>query len=391
MVQMGGIYTEENCPICGKRMEDDHRDAVRCKKHKSQIAQNLIIRFGRDFYKRTQDYAVACRILNGLRFKHGEGTYDPRDYKADNPLGLEKQIEKYLEMKEKKLKEGSLKTLRPRIRRIKNYFGHINVKEIGYAEIEDFLLSQEDIGGKTRDCLKSILHDFYHWMKKRKVILESQIPEFPAVEYSLGFRKLISKDVQTSILEEVKRITPRNPRIYLGCLWLATYINLRPSELLTILEEHVDHGRKVVWIATHKTDKKVKEPKFVPLLPEHYETLKELPRGFPQMHLFRHDVPVAQIKAGEPFGTGLLYDTWKRACDNLGIKGVDLYGGTRHSSATAIRRFLSREDTKELTGHHTNAAFERYIEQDIETLRRGYELTKQRTTDAPPVTTRKPL
>ena len=226
---LGGIYSEEDCPICGRRMVDNHRDSVCCPKHPKQKAHNLIIRFGRKFYKRTTDYDLACRILTGIRFKFDEGTYDPRDYQASNPLGVEKQIDRYLEIKEETLKPGSLKTIRPQVMRISKHFGSLNVKSVGYAEIEDFLLEQKDLSGKSKHELCSRLHDFFAWLVKRKVIRKEQMPESPSVKYSLGFRKTVGKDTQAEILEEMRRITKDNPRVYIGALWLSVYINLRPS------------------------------------------------------------------------------------------------------------------------------------------------------------------
>jgi hypothetical protein len=41
---------------------------------------------------------------------------------------------------------------------------------------------------------------------------------------------------------------------------------------------------------------------------------------------------------------------------------VDLYGGTRHSSATALRSHFSPEQIKSATMHATNVAFERYFQ-----------------------------
>jgi hypothetical protein len=385
---LGGIYTEEKCPIClaeGKdgRMEDNHRDAVCCPRHKKEKAHNLIIKFGREFKKRTTDYQAACRILTGVRFKYDEGTYDPRDYLASNPLGIDKQIEKYLSVKEATLKPGSLKSLRPHARRIADYFKSENVKNIGYAEIEDFLLAQKGIGGKTKDCLCSVLHDFYVWLKNRQVIRKDQLPDFPKIKYSLGYRKIISKETQIRILDEIKRITPKNPRIYIGALWLSTYINLRPSELLLVLEHHIDYERGLISIVGHKTEKVDSKPKMITLLPDDLESIKRLPRGFPMLPFFRHDVPCYGAKAGDPFGRGLIYDTWKRACKNLGIEGVDLYGGTRHSSSSALREQLSFEDTKQLLGDETNEATLRYIQQDIELMRARYALTRQWTTSGP--------
>ena len=49
------------------------------------------------------------------------------------------------------------------------------------------------------------------------------------------------------------------------------------------------------------------------------------------------DTPAGQryCQTGDQFGKDYFYKWWKKACTNLGIDGVDLYGGTRHSTATA--------------------------------------------------------
>jgi hypothetical protein len=58
-------------------------------------------------------------------------------------------------------------------------------------------------------------------------------------------------------------------------------------------------------------------------------------------------------KPGTKYGKGYLYKWWKKACENLGITDVDLYGGTRHSSAIALRQNHSPEAVKRATGHKT--------------------------------------
>jgi integrase len=381
---IGGIYTEDKCSICGAAMRDNHRDAVSCPRHLKEKAHNLIVRFGRRFYKRTTDYDFACRILTGIRFKFDEGTYDPRDYQKVNPLGIETQIGKYLEVKQKVLVEGSLKNLRPHITRIQKYFGGVNVKAIGYAEIEDFIISQDDIGDKTKHNLLSTLHDFFDWLVKRKVIRKDQMPEFPQVKFELGFRRTITKDTQAAILEEVKRLTwGKNPRVYIGILWCSTYINIRPGELHNILEEDIDYERGLVFIRGHKTAKSTNKIKIIPLSKEDLEMVRNLARGFPKMHFFRRDKGGGGQKSGKVFGKNIFYDTWKAACANLGIEGIDLYGGTRHSSAIALRQYLSPEGIRRLTDHETNKAFERYYMRDLEECRAGYALTRCNTNATP--------
>jgi hypothetical protein len=50
------------------------------------------------------------------------------------------------------------------------FFGQLDLKEIGNAEIEDFILSQKDVSDKTRQNRKANLHAFFVWLVKRRVI-----------------------------------------------------------------------------------------------------------------------------------------------------------------------------------------------------------------------------
>jgi integrase len=88
----------------------------------------------------------------------------------------------------------------------------------------------------------------------------------------------------------------------------------------------------------------------------------------PGLPLFRHDVPDYGVRAGQEFGRSAFYRAWKRACKKLGIEGVDLYGGTRHSSAVALYKEagISPEEIKKATGHKSSVAFTRYFKLDID-------------------------
>jgi len=99
----------------------------------------------------------------------------------------------------------------------------------------------------------------------------------------------------------------------------------------------------------------------VPLLDEDIELIKSLPRGMPDLPFFRHHSGISGVKAGQQFGPRYLYKWWKKACDSLGIVGIDLYGGTRHSTALALREFATPEQIRRASMHSTNKAFERYF------------------------------
>ena len=78
---------------------------------------------------------------------------------------------------------------------------------------------------------------------------------------------------------------------------------------------------------------KERKPKIIYLLDEDREFLARLPLAFPDTPFFRHENHAPAREAGKRFGLQRLYRDWKAACRRLGIEGVDLYGGTKHSTA----------------------------------------------------------
>lgn len=205
------------------------------------------------------------------------------------------------------------------------------------------------------------------------MITLAEMPEFPEVPFELGFRNTISKDVQEAILDEIHRISYTvNPKIWLGIRWLCTYVSIRPGELISLTEGNIDLGNGYLFIP-HPKEKK---PKLVPLLEEDVEIIRTFPRGVPALHFFRHVAGISGTRENEPFGARYLYKWWQKACANLGVEGVDLYGGTRHSSAKALRHFCSPEEIKRATMHSTNKAFERYFQMESDDLRTIYGKTR---------------
>lgn len=233
-----------------------------------------------------------------------------------------------------------------------------NIKSIGYAEVEDVLYAQ-DVSNKTKSNMRSCLHDFWQWLRRRRVITLAQMPEFPVINFELAWRNVIDQETQQAIIQEVYNISHTiNIKIWLGIKWLSVYIAIRPGELLNVQEKHIDAHGGLLFIP-HPKEKK---PKIIPLLDEDIELLKSIPRGLPDLYFFRHGKGIQSVKPGAKFGQRYLYKWWKKACSNLGIEGVDLYGGTRHSTATALGQVMSPEQIRMGTMHSTNKAFERYFQ-----------------------------
>ena len=94
------------------------------------------------------------------------------------------------------------------------------------------------------------------------------------------------------------------------------------------------------------------------------DLVNKLPVGMPDLLFFRHGSKAQGCRPGQPFGEKYLYRWWKKACENLGGQGVDLYGGTGHRSATALKSVLPPEQIKSGTMHTKNKAFERYFQRN---------------------------
>ena len=148
---LGGIYSSEKCELCSGEMKDNGRNGVSCPGHKKQFAQKLFVKFPPKVFRRFNTYEEAFHFLTGLRFKQDEGTYDERDYQKANPLGFANLTEKYLEIKRETVKHGTINHIKLDLAKAAEYFGEMNVKEIGYGEIEDFLSSRKRRSPAKRD------------------------------------------------------------------------------------------------------------------------------------------------------------------------------------------------------------------------------------------------
>jgi integrase len=368
VTMIGGIYSDQRCPVCEGKFIDDGKRGLFCKKHPKQRVTKFIVRF-KNICKRFSSYDKAQRFLTGVRFEVDHKKFDQRDYQKDQPLGFENLASKYLDYK---AEVSSPRTIRYHLEKASDYFHNRNIKTIGYADLEDFIFYlPKSLSGKTKKNILTTLHALWMWLRKRQIIKPDQFPEFPPVQFELAWRKIVDKGTQQAIIEEVKRITERNSKIHLGIKWLATYISIRPSELLNIKEGDFDFNLKGVWIRKPKE----KKPKFVPFLEEDLATVKSYPTAFPHLYFFRHGKGWGGVTPGSKMGRDCLWKAWHKACLNLGIEGVDLYGGTKHSSATDLRKYFSPEQIKRATMHSTNKAFERYFQVQTEDIVKMYQKT----------------
>ena len=125
---------------------------------------------------------------------------------------------------------------------------------------------------------------------------------------------------------------------------------------------------------------KEKRAKIIPLVQEDIEIVRALPLAFdPGMPFFRHESTKGGIKLGGRFSSTFLYRVWQRACHRLGVEGVSLYPGTKHSTAMGYREIYTPEQIQAMTLHSTGAAFRRYFQTGGEDLRKLLEGRKTLT------------
>ena len=372
----GGIYTNDRCPVCSEKLRHFEPNGVWCPSHPHVRAEQLVVRFGdltKRFRSETGGYKAAFQFLTGVRFKTTEGSFDIRDYRRDNPLGFANLVDSYLVTKQET--KAAYQKYRQRLRHAKKRWGNRNVKEIGYKEIELLLieLKKEELSSKYRYDILCCLRMFWSWLLKCREINHDQMPAFPEPKPKINLRKIIRKEIQEKVLEEIYRISwDFNPRIYIGGLFLATSINIRPNELRNIKEKHIDLDMGCILIPHPKEG----YPKVLYRIEADIELLRQIPKGFPERHFFRHLKGNGNARPGQQFGKDYLWRWWRKACKNLKIEGVSLYPGTRHSTAVALPKFKTPEEIKRGMGTRSNKAFERYLRVTGSELRGLYETAR---------------
>jgi len=331
--------------------------------NKSGKGSRYILRF-KEITRRGNDYGTLERMLTGLRYKLDEGSFDPRDYQKSQPLSFFKKSEEFLKHKRKRRSYGHI---RKHIEYAQGFFSDVNVKSITVGNVEDFELHLREttkLSDKTIANIMADLRSFWRWLVRREKEVEPV--EFPKIDFELGWRNTIPKETQQDIVKEVHRICrPVDVKVGIAIEWLARYYSIRPVELLHIQEGDFDFELGGVRIRYNKE----KKPKWVPMLKEDLELVQSFPEALDKT------LPFFRYK-GKPYGRKRLYKWWKRACDNLKIEGVDLYGGTRHSTVKALRALRTPEEIKRGSMHSTNKAFDRYYKVEDDEARQIYGDTK---------------
>jgi hypothetical protein len=353
----GSIHSDQVCPICKSRFKPgDGKRPLYCPNHPEQAPNRFVLRYGRNITKRFASYEAALQVLSGLRFQEGSGKFDPRDYQVKaKPLAFDRLATEWLEVKKTTLRPKAHQPIRNALEKAGRAWGDANIKSITYAHIEDFINGLQ-AAPKTKKNTLDALKQFWKWAEVRYSIKPLKTwPNLGAVEMKM--RKTISTAEQEAVLAKVKELAgPNQLKIWLAVKWLMTYNNVRPGELVYLIEGNMDYETGVLLLPTNTKERK---PKFIELLDDDIELLNLFPKEHPSMPFFRHD---AGRYTGRQFGPQLLWKYAIQAAAELGIQGVDLYGMTKHSTVTNMLEVATPDEILETTGHQTSKAFRRYLQ-----------------------------
>lgn len=357
----GAIITRQKCFICQKLLvHDEKRKGCFCPDHPEVAATKFIVRFPGDIYQNHTSYDSAAQSLNYLRHEKGtrQGKFNPDDYRAIKPSSFASLAPKYLERK-KNL--ASFRKIKPIIKRAADHFGYTNIREISGGDIDDYLFEIPGIKDKTRANHCAQLHNFWQWCYDRGIIALEEMPKFPKIDYELGYRKITNWEIQEKVINKVRELYAFNPKIGLAIDMLSTYTALRPDDLRRVKESSLDDNG---YLIIHNPTKRKNKFKTIRLHSDHVTEWCDLQKRFPGLTdapFFRHVTNITRAKQGIVFGANYLSKAWNRAAKEIGLEGVSLYPGTKHTTATETARRMGTEKALNASGL-TNKAFERYCQ-----------------------------
>lgn len=237
------------------------------------------------------------------------------------------------------------------------YWKDIDIRDISDMAVKQFLkhLKDQNYSAKYVKNIMSELRTMLLFHLKRKA------PDFPVVRVQEARIRWINEQQQDTVFEFI----PGQDRPIFDFM---RYTGCRPNEACGLWREDIDWsnreiifqramGRKAGMV---KPRTKTGRVKVVPIIPELENALKP-------KHLYRF--VFMSIRQGNliPYSKRILERVWdlanKQATDKYGTPRINLYNGLKHSlGCQRINQGFTREAIKQLMGHTTDRASERYAQ-----------------------------
>jgi integrase len=309
---------------------------------------------------RITDEATARRLLEKIRGQVADGTplvevlarYQPADAKANL---VPTWVARWLEVKERQTESGDRSpTYLIELRRYAGTDGHFSwwknhgIQDVSYGTLEDWSLwlADRSLSPKTRRNVIGAFRSFLGWLKQRGEIRD--VPQAPLPRLPEYVPRVLSIEEQDLILEAI----PDGAR---GIFLAMAHLGLRPGEARAADVSDYRDG----WLTIDKAFKGTQGS--APIRGTKTGQAKRLPVGeWLAAWIAQHVDPTSRLLGGPLFvnpRTGrrwthcVLRDQWIRAAESVGLEGVRLYEGTKHTMATdAVRRGVSERALQAFLG-----------------------------------------
>jgi integrase len=327
--------------------------------------------------------SIRAAIADGATTEAAVAPFLPR-----SQASVEQKLEVWLEHLEGAVKRGDLSpTYLREIRRYAQPEGHFSylhgrsVCEIRYAHIQDWIswLADRGLSAKSRSLIVGAFHALLGWLHERGDL--DKLPRFPPMHVPTHRPKTISPVAQDAILDEV----PEDRR---GAFISMVELLIRPGEARALNVSDYSWRERTITVSSAMKGLNSSAPR--------RGTKEDDIRGFEvsgrladwlerhvsQRDRLQGDRPLFVNPGGKSndkrWNYWSLIDEWRKAARTAGIPGVSLYEGTKHSTATALRRAgVPLDVIQRAAGHKDPRSTERYAQLAnqavVEALRRRNE------------------
>ncbi|MBW2362625.1 MAG: tyrosine-type recombinase/integrase [Deltaproteobacteria bacterium] len=225
-------------------------------------------------------------------------------------------------------------------------------------------LADRGLSAKTRRNALGAFRSFLGWLKRRGDLRD--IPEVPLPRVDDHEPRILSIEDQDAILAAI-------PEAERGIFIALAYLALRPSEARAL--DVTDYRNR--WLAVDKAVKgtavsapirgtKTGRSKTLPVPDELTEWIE---RHVSATGRLTRSPLFVNPRTGNRWSHWALRDRWVRAAQSLGLEGVRLYEGTKHTMATdAVRRGVTERELQAFLGHSDVRSTRRYARMSREAL-----------------------
>ncbi|MBF0466880.1 MAG: site-specific integrase [Nitrospirae bacterium] len=271
--------------------------------------------------------------------------------------------------------EGKIKSVAPsyiraygiHVRRHKEFFKNIDVREIRKIDIINYKehLQTLEIKDKTVKNTIDNFKTFMNWLKNDLELID-KVPPFPKVEYEAYQWVWFDSENQAIMLESIKE-EDRPIVVFLmltGC---------RPGEARALKVKHVDLKRKTITISStfsgevlcDRRKGRGAKPVEVPIHPEMFDFFNESCKNHPEAFIFINP------RTSKPYSQTNLTVLWSVARSKANIpSNVRLYDASRHSFCSQLANMsVSPFHIQKLAGHSSIKTTLKYMHEDTEKLR----------------------